>query len=190
MFVLIIPFAFLDFLSSLGNAVCHGEHRQDLHVDSNCICLRGFGRNRELEKSWAIFTNQLNTFISRTQQTGSGYTSLEVATDLWEFPSQFCLSPISGIFSVVLPSQATAQLPSSSLISKCYSLLALSSHSCKWSLSIYSSHLSFEYVCLPSVLGWYEVSEFVAVAGIQIMPEADGWCSKSQEPCLPWRYFS
>lgn len=133
MFVLIIPFAFLDLLPSLENAVCHREHLQDLHVDSNCIWLQGFGRNRELKKSKAIFTNKPNIFISRTQQTRSGYTSLEVATDPMGVP--FTILPLSKFwhFSVFLPSQAPAQLSSNSLTSKCLFLLALSCHSCKWS---------------------------------------------------------
>lgn len=76
--MVIIPFAFLDLLPSLGNVVCHGEHPQDLHVDSSCIRLRGFGRNRELEKRKVGLP-------SPTSQTHLSQKSgmLAMATFLW-----------------------------------------------------------------------------------------------------------
>lgn len=76
--MVIIPFAFLDLLPSLGNVACHGEHHQDLHVDLSCIRLRGFGRDRELEKR-KVGLSSPTSLTHLFQKSGT----LAVATFLW-----------------------------------------------------------------------------------------------------------
>lgn len=78
MFVVIILFAFLDLLPSPGNVVCHGEHPHDLHVDSSCIRLKGFGRNRELEKR-KVGLPSPTSLTHLPQKSGM----LAMATSLW-----------------------------------------------------------------------------------------------------------